>query len=600
MSAEVYLDTVDLEAPVFETVAIDSSRPETLESYPLPVIRATGRSEMVTFRVAVLENPWLKVVFNLDLGGRIGLVFDKRSGLHVLAPPASLEPDPHRRALAAGGLLAVGDRDPAYGLSTVDFVLREPQEIGAPAGLVLHDIVPIHNIGWHLEAELAEDRADLRMTVRIANRSLMPSPCPVAWRFFVPGAAATVLEDGVAVHRAADRAGFGLFFASDAFRVEASEGEVLLARPGREVLLPRETDAFSLRLVPWSGFERLMGASPVGAIGRQGGDLAIQVSEPVTEGRLVLDLESGSPVEAAVSLVPGALLQVDGGRIPGRVVAAAMVGSEGPLIETHREPILSEMPGRSPTRAALIDALDQPGTPEHGYAQAVHALALGRDAQREYGLASLVPGLESVSRIGLAREAVIRRDFTGAAEWVGLALEHNAEDPLAWWLVAAVGRHTGTSGDERTELLNAHYLAPLEPALRMESFLTTPSASREPSPLVQPLATNPDALIDGACLLIEFGLAEDAARWIDEALRHRELPALHYLLAWLLLQHTRMDAEAAQHLHAAAKLPIQPPLPWRWVEVAVLEALRSRFPGDEVLSRWCSLGNRKCLVEGVR
>lgn len=601
MSAEVYLDTVDLEAPGMEVVAVDPIRPEELKHYPLLNLRSSGRTELLTMRVAVLENPFLKATFNLDLGGRLWQLVDKRTGFEVLPLPTSIAPSIDDRALMLGGLLTVGGLRPSYGLSTVDQLIREPQDEGAPAALILHDIVPPEGIGWHLEVEIPADRPELLLKVRIANRSMMPAPYHTAWQLWLPESTPSLLADGAALHSAANRAGCACFFAPDAFHAEFDRGEMILARTGRKNLLPRETDAFSLKLVPWSGFDRLEAASPTGAVGWKGQDLILQVAEPVPEARLVLDLLGGTPVEATVALSPGEPLVIASDRLPGKVREIALIGSVGVLLRSTPETRPGNAPYSSPTRARLVEALAEEGTPESGYARASRSLSVGEFERRAYAVAGHVPGLEGVSRIGLARAAIEQGDLDEAADWVQEALEHNAKDPLAWWLAAAVERHREPTEEPRPELLNAHYLAPLEPALRIESFLGTPTTSREPSPLLRPYANHPDAFIEGACLLLEFGLTEDAARWIDEALRHRDLPILHYLLAWSLLANTPMLAEAARHLDAASRLPIAPPLPWRWVEAAILSELHERFPDDARLAEWTRLAHhRGRSLEGVR
>ena len=99
---------------------------------------------------------------------------------------------------------------------------------------------------------------------------------------------------------------------------------------------------------------------------------------------------------------------------------------------------------------------------------------------------------------------------------------YNADDPLLWWGKAVALRLAGE--DNEQELLNAHFLAPLEPALRAESFLSQPiNPDGAPSPLLASLAENPEEFIEVACLLIDCGLFDQASRWIDEALRHRDL-----------------------------------------------------------------------------
>ena len=90
-------------------------------------------------------------------------------------------------------------------------------------------------------------------------------------------------------------------------------------------------------------------------------------------------------------------------------------------------------------------------------------------------------------------------------------------------------------------------------------------------------------MLDIAHLLIEWGLEQEAARFIDEALRHNELPMLLYLQAWLLLKSTRMAVEAAALIQRASALPPTTLLPWRPLEVQAVEELAEQFPDDTSL-----------------
>jgi hypothetical protein len=193
--------------------------------------------------------------------------------------------------------------------------------------------------------------------------------------------------------------------------------------------------------------------------------------------------------------------------------------------------------------------------------------------------------------VALGAQALGERDFDAADVAIEQSLLYNGDDPLAWWALSATRRMRGDEG-ERPELLNAHFLAPLEPMLRAESFLgQSPAMGKEASPLVAPVAEIPEDLVEVACVLIEHGLLDQANRWIDEALRHHDLAMLRYLMADVLLRGTRMEAEAAEHMRAAAKALV-PPLPWRPVEVRALRNVLERFPSDAAARRLLELGLR--------
>jgi len=187
----------------------------------------------------------------------------------------------------------------------------------------------------------------------------------------------------------------------------------------------------------------------------------------------------------------------------------------------------------------------------------------------------LHPDRRAATLVALAYRAMAEGDRTRTKQLVEDALGLNQEDHLAWWFRAVLNR-----GDDENDLPNAHFLAPFEPVLRAESFLAMNVVEKDPSPLVAPMADDPDAMIEVAVRLREAGLMDELARWVDEALRHREIPMLRYLLADALLAKSRMAVEAADHVAKVAKTPINPPYPWRPLERSVLERLNERFPDD--------------------
>ena len=154
------------------------------------------------------------------------------------------------------------------------------------------------------------------------------------------------------------------------------------------------------------------------------------------------------------------------------------------------------------------------------------------------------------------------------------------------YMKAACERRLSPEG-ERPELINAHYLSPLEPTLRAEALLGQPmQEGSAPSPLLSALAEVPELLIEVACALIEDGLTQDAVRWIEEALRHADLPMLRYLLADAHLAVDPNGFEAAKELTLAGKAEVQPPFPWRPAELGALSRLSARFPEDASLKTW--------------
>jgi hypothetical protein len=206
---------------------------------------------------------------------------------------------------------------------------------------------------------------------------------------------------------------------------------------------------------------------------------------------------------------------------------------------------------------------------------------------------SLPIHLRGAAHLRKAGQLALAGDLRAALEQVDSALATLGDDPLTWWQRAVLARLVGERDEDSPELTAAHALSPLEPVLRAEAFLSTPQThGREPSSVLKPLAGDPDALHECAHLYVEAGFLSDASRLIDEALRHGEHPMLRYMHAWTLLKHTRMEMEAATEVARAAKSPLQPPFPWRPLEVQAIEDLHARFPNDERLAAMAGLLGR--------
>lgn len=309
---------------------------------------------------------------------------------------------------------------------------------------------------------------------------------------------------------------------------------------GAAVLGPRLVDNWEGVVIPTLEVPR--GTSPVGAILER----AFLPTVRVEGARLLIQDPAGQTLEARADLVPGCSIDLPEFQALQIRDAHNQVVAEWPL------------PDLDPT-----------------------LLALQRDL--------LHPDRRAATLVALAYRAIAQDDCARARQLVDDALGLNQEDHLAWWLRAALSR-----GESQDDLPNAHFLAPFEPVLRAESFFAMAVNERDPSPLIAPLADDPDALVEVAVRLGEAGLVDDLARWIDEALRHREVPMLRYILADALLAKSRMAVEAADHVARVAKAPINPPYPWRPYERAVLDRLGERFPEDARLAELREMMRQLC------
>lgn len=308
----------------------------------------------------------------------------------------------------------------------------------------------------------------------------------------------------------------GVFAVSDSNQIDR----------GAELLGPRLVDNWEVLVIPSP--VPVKNACSIGAL-TEG---AFWPSTHVGDARVLIQDQTGATLEATVDLMPGAALDLPEHQ------AIQIRNAHGIAVAAWPQ--------------------EEPDPAEVG---------LQRDL--------LHPDRRAATLVALAYRAIASNNRPRAKQLIDDALGLNQEDHLAWWLRAALSR-----GESESDLPNAHFLAPFEPVLRAESFLAMAVNERDPNPLIAPLADDPDALIEVAVRLREAGLMDDLARWVDEALRHREVPMLRYILAEALLAKSRMAVEAADHIARVAKAPINPPYPWRSLERVVLERLHERFPDD--------------------
>jgi hypothetical protein len=531
MAAEVRQESIELEVPGLAAAAMTPDSP----AFPLPPLRATGTSSKRTFWTVVLENPYLRALFLPELGGRLLSLLDKRTGTECLSrePLLSLREGGQRGFWIPEGLQwEIGEPFPRASMAEVDVQIVET-EPGAPARAVFFQLVPGLELSWHLWASLPPDRAALELEWRALNRSLSELPYSSGLSSPISG---ELVESsaGRAVYDPERRAGVAVLGRTAFDRAEESEvGWRLSAAFPQSVLAPRQTDRTRFSILPLSGLSRVDAFSEAGALGLDGASLQIQSATPA-KSKVFLLTADGQTLEAAADLKPSALLELE---VPGSPQAAVLRAESGGEILRWPDNAVSEADSSQ-----------------------------GRMAGRRH-----VPCLEA------AHGALADEDWAAAREELEEALLFNGDDPLAWWLLAAIGRHEGAE-DEPAELPNAHFLAPMEPVLRAEAFLAQPQTMvAEPSPLVERLAADPEQLAECACRLLEAGLRQDAARWLDEALRHRDLAALRDLAAWNLLALPAMRAEALMHAAQAAKLPPGPPHAWRPLQLRARQEVAEAF-----------------------
>ncbi|HRI45130.1 MAG TPA: DUF5107 domain-containing protein [Fimbriimonadaceae bacterium] len=570
MAAEITLDTLRIDVEKLEAIPIDLANPPAC--YPQNPLRGTKERTTVESRVAILENPKIRVMVGLDLGGRLLEIADKRTGVAVLPAPARLDLAPAglRGIRSAQGVpLTVFGGDRPNALGSVEFSVRPPDEEDDAAELWMFEIVAGYGMSWHQRITLPRDTADFEIELRCVNRTFDYTAAKLSYQFEgwrVASRSQTPPFEERVILSSPHGGALGIAFdRREAWLDEKSEEVALCLHDGP--LTPRRAMRSTIRLSP-IGLEAVRAFTSEAAMALDGSAVTVALAGESGKCTLFLRTAGGQTLESTVDFGQSDVARLDAPSVPDALLLRGPTGrtlAEWSKEETEPLPtdwLRSESPPPFEPEATLASAFRE--SPP--------------DAEK------LILGVRQGGKSGLpfiaaAVWAVDRQDWVLASQELDEALSHQADDPLTWWFKAAVERRAG--GQDQTPLLNAHFLAPLDPALRAESLLAQePPEGRGPNPLLASMAESPEHLIEVACLYLEARLFEDAHRWIDESLRHRDHPMLHYLLAWAYLRRSRMETEAAAEIARARSAPLAPPMPWRPFEALVLEELAVRFPGE--------------------
>lgn len=558
MPTDIAEDTIDLTIDLLEAIT-----PETGdESYPFPRLKTTGRSELRQFRVVVLENAYLQVTVVPDLGGRILRIYDKRTSKDIVpyTPRIAVAEGGTRGVTSTNGVqFALNGVERPNAMGTVAHMPDFSEEEDEPGGLWLGEICG-NGLSFNCRIVLPPERAEILMEFRLLNRSLESVPVNPGLLF---GSEFAMTWFKGAFHGQSSE-GTGLRIEADTPLHQGKNG--LFRFRQTSSLAPRQLDSWTATLTPFSLPGKLSGMSREASASFDDERLAIQSTEQRLGHKVVLLTQEGQALEAVTDLYPETLYEAG---LPSAIKDLAILDPNG------KDVLLIGSTKPAPN-SSDPDPL-QVEWPSLDWDEARLRQATFNVAQRH--LAHLLLGYRFLAA---SEYAAADREFEQA-------LLFNAEDHLTWWIKAVTARLMGEVGEERAELLNAHFLAPLEPALRAESYLGSPSQTKEPSAVLRPLDETPAVYVEVAAMLLEAGLYTETSKWIDEALRHNDLPMLRYLLAYAYLSASRMEVEAAEQIAAAGQRPAAPPYAYRPIEIEALSALRERFPDNQVLGQYAAL-----------
>lgn len=310
---------------------------------------------------------------------------------------------------------------------------------------------------------------------------------------------------------------------------------------------PRQATSYSVRLMPFAGLSGTQFHREDASLGVTETHVHLAAHRNAGNAKLLIRLPDGQVMEAPVELREGKTLSFDLQGLPATPNHIELRSENG-------ETLVSDRPVPKPSATELDQMLQDAGTRHLGH------LLRAKGQSTESSLAEIED-----------------------------ALLYNGDDALTWIQKAILENRADQEGAAQQSELNAHFLAPMEPLLRAVALARHTEGDL---PILTSLKDHPEALVDGACVLLEAGLRPEAAKWLQAALAVRPEPMLHLLLAWAHLEDGRL-VEAADHVQRAESA-LDLPLPWRAIEQEALAILAARFPKAP------GLNGRLSLVERYR
>jgi len=529
-------------------------------------------------------------------------LWDKRTELEILWQPEVLAvtPDPGQSGnwQVQGGIevQALGPSGPACPATAAGTVSTLGD--GAVAECLVSTLIAGAGLWVQSRIQLPEDSAEVLIETRVQQRQLElreDVPYVGQLRAFVGDGAAQLdpVTETLVWYNGERNVGLALLGAD--FRFEHfhyDSGALEIARFTHPTpLLPRQLDVWRVKLTPLSGLGGVTAVADQAAIHLEPSRLSILSRRPHDQARVLVGVHTGETFETTASLEAGAPREVALDRLPGAPMAVLLRASDGTELLRWDQaaslmPLDRYMPGEH-RQVAFRFAKTMRQAREWTariYREGTSQLQAGEDPRRKLNAAEFFPSFRAASHVALAQYRLREGDPASAALEMEHALNYNAEDHLSWWMKALTDRLVGAEAEEAAALPNAHYLAPDEPILRIEAFLSQPRRDPERErAILEPLQERPEWTCEALCLLVEAGAFADAARFAEAALALGPLPVLHYLLAYCLLTHSKMNTEAATHVALAGKLPNQPPYAWRALEIRAMETLQEAGLGDEKL-----------------
>jgi hypothetical protein len=293
----------------------------------------------------------------------------------------------------------------------------------------------------------------------------------------------------------------------------------------REVpVAPHDTACIEARVLP-CGLGRIDFASKHLAARLDEERLALASAETRHGHRLLVGVD-GKTMEMQVDMSPESDSSIDLASLGGRVERCQVRDPRGEVILDSMPPAQSDTKLPMPPISSIENLLWD----DDGLASAERDPSVAHAAAFARGLLQLR-----------------KRNWAEAADRFEDSLLRSSDDPLAWWAKNWCLRELGQENEH--DLANAHYLAPTEPILRADAYLSAPESAK-PEHLLDAWGSNPQPFLEVSDLLDQAGLEEPRARWLEEARRRAPCALIERLLAAAHLAHSR-ELAAMEHVRCA-------------------------------------------------
>lgn len=585
MAVRVYEEVWEVESEMLHPAASEPFVAHGVATYPRPRLEKSGQRGMVSLNTIVLENEFVRAVVVPDLGGRLLDISDKRAGKVLWPKPKTIVP----MASGHGFELPIGLQPGFEPLAPVSSSMFESPTDSGPSGVFVGGLT--RRLDWTYGYALKPETAEIIVDVRVHNRTLSVEDVQLTLMLDAEKCRYQCSDSHISGFCDEFGVGFSLSWAEQFLSSAAKAGtrcQLNLTGLREGQILPLASRTWSFTLSPVFGLSGVTGYQSGITVHTDGRDLALVSSRPMKGAKVYVACARGNDLESEVDLGVGEILTAS---------APESISSVAVRLSPH-EPVLVLDPGH-PVEGTVDIRPQSPSVAANGISRAsreCYRPVTGPKSpeNREEALfaafsthtepPSATPGLEAALALYRAQLAMHQNDFAAASEHLDEALLRSGDDQIAWWAKAVVERMTNVQDDERAAILNAQFLAPLDPLLRAEAFLSTPlTEAPGPSPLVKPLADDPNALLDVLGHLVDWGRIQDASRLIDESLKHRDTRLVRYFYAWCLLKFSRMEVEAAEQVRRASAMEADPPFPVRPNECRAVLDLETKFPNDPAL-----------------